>query len=69
MSRCFGEAAAVLSGLAARSLGWRPDEFWNSTPDELAAALELSSAGVPAGIDRASLARIFGDILKDPQHD
>ncbi|WP_108789196.1 phage tail assembly chaperone [Erythrobacter sp. Alg231-14] len=26
-------------GLASQILGWRPDEFWQSTPAELAAAL------------------------------
>lgn len=35
----FGERAAALSGLAARLLGWRPDEFWRATPAELSAAL------------------------------
>jgi hypothetical protein len=37
--RVFGEAAARLSGAAAMLLGWRPDEFWNATPAELAAVL------------------------------
>jgi uncharacterized phage protein (TIGR02216 family) len=40
----FGDAAARLSGAAAMPLGWRPHEFWNATPAELALALE-----VPAG--------------------
>ena len=35
----FGEAAARLSGAAAMLLGWRPDDFWNATPAELAAVL------------------------------
>jgi hypothetical protein len=35
----FGEAAAKLSSAAAMLLGWRPDEFWNATPVELAIAL------------------------------
>lgn len=35
----FGEAAARLSGAASLLLGWRPDEFWNSTPAELAHTL------------------------------
>jgi len=35
----FGEAAARFSGSASLLLGWRPDEFWNSTPAELALAL------------------------------
>lgn len=36
----FGEAAARLCSVAAMLLGWRPDEFWNATPAELALALE-----------------------------
>ena len=39
MSLTFGEAAVRLSGAAATLLGWRPAEFWDSTPAELAAAL------------------------------
>lgn len=37
----FADAARALSGLAARLLGWRPQEFWQATPDELAAALTM----------------------------
>jgi hypothetical protein len=36
----FGEAAAELSSIACHLLGWRPDEFWNATPAELALALQ-----------------------------
>lgn len=39
MSEPFGTSALRLSGLAARLLGWRPDEFWSATPAELAAVL------------------------------
>ena len=35
----FGEAAARLSGAASLLLGWRPEEFWNATPAELATVL------------------------------
>ena len=38
--RVFGERAAVLAGLAARLLGWRPDEYWRATPAELASAFQ-----------------------------
>lgn len=37
----FGEQAAHLAGIASQLLSWRPDEFWNSTPAELALALQL----------------------------
>ena len=48
MSGCFGEAAARLSGAVASCLGWRPDEFWNATPAELAAALQSPDGAVEA---------------------
>lgn len=35
----FAETAARLAGLAARALGWRPNEFWAATPSELALSL------------------------------
>lgn len=44
MSRAFAPGAARLAGLAARLLGWRPAEFWNATPAELAVILD---AGPP----------------------
>jgi uncharacterized phage protein (TIGR02216 family) len=31
----FANAAARLCGQCALALGWRPDEFWRSTPAEL----------------------------------
>ena len=40
MTERFGEAAVRLSGAAAMLLGWRPAEFWEATPIELAAALQ-----------------------------
>lgn len=39
MSETFGEASSRMIGLAACMLGWRPHEFWQATPAELAAAL------------------------------
>jgi uncharacterized phage protein (TIGR02216 family) len=53
----FGQRAAELAGLAASRLGWRPDEFWNSTPDELAAALGLRGQSTIA-IDTVELERL-----------
>ena len=43
MTDNLGEAAVRLSGAAAVVLGWRPAEFWESTPAELAAALQALS--------------------------
>lgn len=44
MSERFGEAAARLGSAASLLLGWRPDEFWNATPAELALAMTLDEA-------------------------
>lgn len=37
--RSFSASAARLAGLATRVLGWRPGEFWDATPAELALSL------------------------------
>jgi uncharacterized phage protein (TIGR02216 family) len=38
----FGDKAAELAGVASALLGWKPEEFWSSTPAELATALGLN---------------------------
>ncbi|GLK42163.1 MULTISPECIES: phage tail assembly chaperone [Novosphingobium] len=55
----FAAAALALCGLSARTLGWRPAEFWAATPAELAAALGLLSPGAPAGFDRDTLVKLM----------
>ena len=56
--RRFGRSALRLSGLAARLLGWLPDEFWNATPADLAAALSPYAAeGQP--LARSELNRLM----------
>lgn len=45
MTEWFGEAAARLCHAAAMMLGWRPSEFWDATPAELALALEAPALG------------------------
>lgn len=58
----FGEAAARLSSAASLMLGWRPDEFWNSTPAELALAMVLSdAAGAPDAKTIEALRERFPD--------
>jgi uncharacterized phage protein (TIGR02216 family) len=58
MSEFFGEAAARLSGAAAMLLGWRPGDFWDATPKELAAMFEASGeAGTPP--DAAAIADLM----------
>lgn len=54
MSEPFGLSALKLYGLAARLLGWRPQEFWAATPAELSTAL-APPEGVPTGIGRDQL--------------
>jgi uncharacterized phage protein (TIGR02216 family) len=39
LRKTFGDAALELFGAASMLLGWRPREFWDATPAELAAAL------------------------------
>lgn len=49
----FAEAARALAGLSGVLFGWRPEEFWRATPDELAALLIAARGGgdeaVPIG--------------------
>jgi uncharacterized phage protein (TIGR02216 family) len=49
----FGEAAARLCNAASLLLGWRPSEFWEATPAELALALRAPDAA--EGPDRATI--------------
>lgn len=51
----FGVAAARLCGAASLLLGWRPGEFWDSTPAELALALSPPGTNDQAPADRAIL--------------
>ena len=44
MSDRFGEAAVRLCHAAGLMLGWRPREFWEATPAELATALRTPDA-------------------------
>ncbi|HVQ09371.1 MAG TPA: phage tail assembly chaperone [Allosphingosinicella sp.] len=54
----FRDAAAWLAGIAGALLGWRPDEFWNATPAELAAVLGAMSGGTAPTADADDLARL-----------
>jgi uncharacterized phage protein (TIGR02216 family) len=59
----FGDAASKLCTVACQMLGWLPDEFWDTTPTELALALrapgEQSDAPDAATIEE--LRRRFPD--------
>jgi uncharacterized phage protein (TIGR02216 family) len=60
MSPTFAAGAGRLAGAVPRMLGWRPEEFWNATPAELAAIL-ADGGGGPAGepLDRAELTALM----------
>lgn len=55
MSATFTEGAHKLSGLVPRLLGWRPGDFWDATPAELAAILAVPDATLPAPFSRTDL--------------
>ena len=58
----FFKAAARLAGVAGWLLGWRPDEFWLSTPVELEAVLGAARGEEEpeVGVDVAELKRLRG---------
>jgi len=61
----FGEAAARLASAASLLLGWRPDEFWKSTPAELALALQFRpEVDAPDATVIEALRKRFPDIEK-----
>ena len=57
----FTSAATRLAGLAGALLGWRPGEFWDTTPAELACVLRVLAPEVDAPPDLAALMRRFPD--------
>ncbi len=57
----FAACASRLAGEAGLLLGWRPEDYWAATPEELATALgPLRDAlgGDAPEIDRALIARL-----------
>ncbi|HUD93432.1 phage tail assembly chaperone [Sphingobium sp.] len=58
----FTDMAGRLAGVAGWLLGWRPDEFWRSTPAELAAVLRAARGEEEPGdgIDGVELQRLMG---------
>jgi hypothetical protein len=55
----FETAARGAARVAAALLGWRPDEFWAATPEDLRTALGLDAAGGEAPATAALLARMM----------
>jgi uncharacterized phage protein (TIGR02216 family) len=60
----FADCATRLAGLVPRALGWRPGDFWDATPAELAAI--FASTGEPAA---APLSPAELDALMEREHD
>ena len=56
----FSDSAIRLAGLTAWLLGWRPAEFWRTTPAELAGVLQAAEAREGGGVppDAATLRRL-----------
>lgn len=60
MNQTFWETARKFAPVAAQILGWRPDEFWRATPEELALSLtDPSSAGQVVPVDRSDINRML----------
>lgn len=58
----FAEAARRAARVAAALLGWRPDEFWAATPEDLRNSLGVEGEGAPATGDLlARLMEAFPD--------
>ena len=60
----FADAAVQLCGQCALLLGWRPAEFWNATPAELAcvlAAIKAQGENPPDAGDLKNLMELFPD--------
>lgn len=57
--KAFGPVAAALAGMMARALGWRPDDFWNVTPADVAAVLAAWRDEGAGGVDRTDLAAMM----------
>jgi hypothetical protein len=58
MSTQFLEQARLLAGLAGSLLSWRPDDFWNSTPAELAAIISALSPHADVSADSTTITQL-----------
>lgn len=59
MSERFADSARRLAGLVPRALGWRPGEFWDATPAELAAILAPGDAPGGEPLSRSELTTLM----------
>jgi Phage tail assembly chaperone protein, TAC len=58
METTFASGAALLCGHAALLLGWRPHEFWSSTPAELACIMSAMTPQASAPLNDATLTQL-----------
>ena len=59
MDATFAACARRLAGLVPRALGWRPHEFWDATPAELAAIFATRDGVGGEPLSRAELATLM----------
>ena len=58
MNDSFIQQATRLAGLSGAILGWRPAEFWNATPAELAAVLTALAPDTANPADRDLISQL-----------
>ena len=58
LAATFASSAARWAGVSGLLLGWRPEEFWRSTPAELAAILEAARGSEQSPPSRAEMKRL-----------
>ena len=58
MNDSFIQQATRLAGLSGAILGWRPAEFWNATPAELAAVLTALAPDTANTADRDLISQL-----------
>lgn len=59
MSQSFTATATRLAGMIPRLLGWRPADFWEATPMELAAILSADDAAAGEALTRTELTTLL----------
>jgi hypothetical protein len=64
--QAFAATALRLSGLAMAITGWRPDDFWRATPQELESLLGGLHAALPPAA--ASGPATMTDLQKMQEH-
>jgi hypothetical protein len=58
MTNSFIQQATRLAGLTGALLGWRPGEFWNATPAELATIFAALAPDAANAADRVLISQL-----------